>query len=277
MLSAALAAAPYTDASVPGPLADAVRAGLRAATVGEAFLGGYRAALHQLVPSLAGHAAALAATEEGPLHPRTVTTAVAGDRVTGRKRWITGAPGADRAVVLARAGADGDRVALVAVIVALDGPGATLQAMPPTPFVPDVPHAELTLQDAPVLARVPGDGWADVVRPFRTVEDLHVHAAAAAYLLAVGERSGWGPEPMAALCAGLAALATLARRDPADPAAHLALAGVLAGLHATAASLPWSDADPDEAARWQRDAALLSVAQRARDARLAAAVGRLSP
>jgi acyl-CoA dehydrogenase len=264
--------------TAPEPFARAVRAGAASPGVGPAFLAGYRQAIAALVPSLGPpHLPSLAATESGPLHPREVRTTVRDGRVSGHKRYVTGAPGADRAVVLASAGQDGDRLRLVAVLVDLGGPGVTLRPMPPTPFVPEVPHAELDLDDAPVLDELPGDGWASVVRPFRTVEDLHVLGALLGYLSGVALRSGWPQETVCALTAVLAGLTALASADRDAPGTHLALAGVLAQLRAVLPTLPWQSADPDEAARWHRDRELLSVAERARQARLQAAWERVRP
>jgi acyl-CoA dehydrogenase len=264
--------------AAPETFARAVRAGAAAPGVGTAFLAGYRQAIAALVPSLGPPSLpSLAATESGPLHPREVRTALVDGRVSGQKRYVTGAPGSDRAVVLAGAGQEGDRLRLVAVIVDLGGPGVTLRPMPPPPFVPDVPHAEIDLDGAPALDVLPGDGWAAVVRPFRTAEDVHVLGAVVGYLSGVALRSSWPQEPVIGLTAVLAGLVALSSCDRDAPGTHLALAGVLAQLRALLPSLPWQSADPDEASRWLRDRELLAVAERARAARLAAAWERVRP
>jgi acyl-CoA dehydrogenase len=262
----------------PETFARAVRSGSESPGVGTAFLTGYRQAIAALVPQLGPpHLPSLAATEEGPLHPREVRTVVVDGRVSGHKRYVTGAPGADRAVVLASAGADGERLRLVAVLVDLGGPGVKLRPMPPTSFVPDVPHSELELDGAPILEELPGDGWARLVRPFRTVEDLHVLGAVLGYLSGVALRNSWPQETVSALTGVLAGLTALASADRDAPGTHLALAGVMVQLRAILPALPWQSADPDEASRWHRDAPLLLVAERARQARLQAAWERVRP
>lgn len=254
----------------PAPFYGAVLSGAAASGVGEAFLAGYRAAIVSLVPSLAPPLRpSLAATERGPLHPREVSTALADGRVTGSKRYVTGLPGADRLVVLATEGTEGERKKLVAVIVASDASGVKVSPMPSAPFVPDVPHAEVDLTEAPVLERIAGDGWADVVRPFRTAEDIHVIGAVAGYLAGLGARAGWQGDGMLALLASLSSLSSLAAAPVASPAVHLALAGCLSQIRALLPGLPWDRCDPAEVARWQRDLPLLSVAERARAARTA--------
>jgi alkylation response protein AidB-like acyl-CoA dehydrogenase len=227
--------------------------------VGTAFLAGYRAAVEHLTGVTSG---SLAATEDGPVHPRTVATRLQDGRVTGRKRFVTGVPGAERLVVLALAGEDGDRRDLRAVVVPTDR--VEVRPLGPFPFVPEVPHAEVVLDGVPVESVIPGDGWADVVKPFRTVEDLHVLAAVLAY---AASRAELGRDDLCAVLASLAALAALWRADPRDPTTHLALAGVFA--HGAVDRVRWPPGEEGE--RWTRDRPLLQVAQKARDARLAAA------
>lgn len=75
----------------------------------------------------------------------------------------------------------------------------------------------------PAFAEVlPGDGYDDYIKPFRTLEDVHVHLALGAFLLG-------------------------------DSAPH------------------WERVEPGERARWQRDQALLQIADSARAARTEAA------
>lgn len=272
-----LAVAPWLS-TTPGSFASAVRGGLVAHGVGPAFLSGYRAALASLVPSV-GEPLALAATEDGRLHPGRIATTlrVEGgvERLTGRKRYVTGVPGARWLVVLATAGRDGDRQRLVAALVDARAQGVTMRPMPPPPFVPEIPHAQIELDGVVVHRRLPGDGWADVVRPFRTVEDVHVVAAISGYLLSVASRSGWSAPTVAALSGVVAGLSAAVRADPAAAGTHLALAGLLEDFGALVDRLPWELVEPEEAARWRRDRPLLEVAQAARIARLERAWGRL--
>lgn len=243
-------------------------AGAAAQTVGQAFLGGYRAALTALTQD--ERPGALCVTEEGPPHPRAIACTWAGGRLTGTKRYVTGASTAEVLYVAARAGQDGDRAQLVVVAVDPSATGVTLEVQPPTPFVPDVDHAVVTFASAPTGDPMPGDGWADVVKPFRTVEDVHVLTALAAWMaVRTGDR-----EAREDLEAALAALDALSRVDPSDPVGHLALAGV---LRAVGPALERGGEALDAGARagWLRDRALLRVAGSAREARRQAAWERL--
>lgn len=258
----------------PSPVDRALVGGAVADRLGYAFAAGYDAALHALVPDLAADTAAcLCVTEAGGVHPRAIGTRLRDGRVTGRKTFVTLAGDADVLFVAASAGGDAERNDVRLVRVARASPGVHLAPLPPTRFTPEIAHYAVELDEAPVDAVLPGDGWARWVKPFRTVEDAHVAAASTAWLLRVARASGWPP----AITARLVALALALRETallPADaPSTHVALAGGFAALDAVVAAAEpcWADTDPGVAASWRRDVPLLSVASQARAARLEAA------
>jgi hypothetical protein len=158
--------------------------------------------------------------------------------------------------------------------------GVRVQPMPTTPFVPEVPHAEVVLDGVSVAADeiLPGDGYERYIRTFRTVEDVFVMAASAAHLLRVGLDAGWPQEVVARILASLSALEGLATEAVwKAPAAHLALSQVLVDLRGVAnpGAEHWQRVDPEIRARWQRDVPLLAVASEARFKRAEVAWGRL--
>jgi alkylation response protein AidB-like acyl-CoA dehydrogenase len=267
------------EAGLSSTVDRAVAAGVLAPCVGFAFAGGYREALRSLVPAVPpGAFAALCATEEGGGHPRAIRTTLApeGDRMRlrGAKRWATAAGGASRLLVVASEGADAQgRNRLAVVDLPADHPGVQLREMPPAPFAPEVPHFEVHL-DALVDAdaRLPGDGYERYLKPFRTVEDVHVTAAILGHLLAEAGRHRFPRELRADLLAPLAALRGMTA-SPSSPATHLALDALFRGLDGLLARLddPWSRADADGFARWQRDRPLLAIAGKVRAARTEAA------
>ena len=77
----------------------------------------------------------------------------------------------------------------------------------------------------------------------------------------------------AVLPSTLAAVRTLAEGPPLDPSVHVALAGVLAAarMFLERIEMHWSLVDEGTRAMWNRDRAILQVAQKARDARREAA------
>ena len=152
--------------------------------------------------------------------------------------------------------------------------------MPPTSFVPEVPHARVRLDGVRVerSAVLEGDAYVKIVKPFRTIEDIHVHAASIAYLVAEARRRGWPQGWIERAVMLLHALARLATLDPLASATHVALSGALGlgeKLVAEADALWSNSGDDPAAARWARDRKLFGVAAKARVQRLAAAWSRL--
>jgi acyl-CoA dehydrogenase len=259
------------------PFERALAMGFVADRVGHAFAGGYQAALQALVPSLPlSGIASFCVTEEGGNHPRSIRTRLeakaGGYVVTGSKKWSTMAPLADVLVVVATEGSDdAGRPKLRAACIGVGTPGLTVTRMPAPPFVPEVPHAELLLDGVKISASavLPGDGYADYTKAFRTVEDCHVNAGLVGYLLSVAFRSAW-PDPVRERLALLAvAIGAVAGLDSRRAETHVALAGFLAAEAALVAEAEphWSLVSDAERERWYRDRVLVHVASKAREAR----------
>jgi acyl-CoA dehydrogenase len=255
----------------------AVAAGVVADRLGLAFAAGYRSALLALTGE-AGFAA-VCITEQGGAHPRAIETRLErrGDTVvlTGAKAWATLAGGARMLLVAASIGREGDRNDIRMVRVPADAEGVRVEAMPATPFTPEIPHARVVLDAVvvPSTAVLDGDGYTRWIKPFRTVEDIHVMAAAAAHVVGVGRRAGWPAGVIAEGIAVIAALASLAERPPLDPAVHLALGGVLGGFAAWLERTGpcWAAVEAEVRQRWERDRPILGVAGKARAARFESA------
>ncbi len=266
------------------PAARAFAGGFAMDRVGYAFASGYVEALGSLVPSLVGVITALCATEKGGSHPRAITTRLTQDgdhyRATGQKGFVTLATHAEELVVVVSEGLDDhDRNRLKMVRLPRSREGLSLEMLPPTPFVPEIPHAKLTLDDVVVHRDeiLPGDGFEDYLKPFRTVEDLHVHAALVGYLIQLGRRHGWPRVEMTELAMIATAIYPLALAEPLDAAVHVALAGVLDRTHALVERIDWTTVDEVTKTRFLRDRPLLQVAGSARVRRLETAWTRLMP
>jgi len=299
LLAAPLEAAPCEDvaswwarhrlvaAEWDDPIALAIAGGAAADRIGWAFASGYQAALRALVPGLPADAvAAFCVTEAGGNRPKDIHTTLerdgdAGWRLSGSKRWTTLGPDGALFLVAARdAGVSGERPAIKLARVASNTPGLRVEPMPPTRFVPEVPHAELRFEGVALEAGalLPGDGYERYVKPFRTIEDAHVCAAQLAYTLREARRFAWPQEWIERALALLEALRAIAHEDPASAATHLALAGALATLDVLLrqADTLWARApDADARARWLRDRPLGGVAAQARALRTARAWQRL--
>jgi acyl-CoA dehydrogenase len=264
----------------------ALAGGFRADRLGFAFASGYHAAHRSLFPMLPGDKpCALCATEPGGAHPSAIQTKLtdtgSGWKLSGAKTFVTLGTRAELLLVVATEGQDAQgRNRLRMVAVDAKRSGVHVAALPELPFVPEIPHAELTLEDVAVASNevLPGDGYARYLKPFRTVEDCHVHLAALGWLFQVARRSGW-PEPLREELLALAVMMRgLAQADPADSTTHLALGGALAlAKQAIEKCEPlWAQTDATTRERWARDKKLLDVAGKVRAKRLEAARQRAS-
>lgn len=268
-----------TRAARTGPtIEQAIASGFQADRLGYAFLGGYAAAIRALDSSLGpDDLGALCATEAGGGHPRAIETTLRDGRLDGTKQFVSGGSLATHLLVIATAGtnADGTKQLKLASVGAR-APGVTVEDLPPLAFAPEIPHGVVTFRAAPVERVFEGDGSLQALKPFRTMEDLHVFGAALGYLVRVGRRSGWGQGVLERLLAAVATVRHLAAQPVDDPETHLGLAGFLASVRELVASLDWSQVQPDEAARFQRDQALLRIAEKVREARRQKAWARLA-
>jgi hypothetical protein len=154
--------------------------------------------------------------------------------------------------------------------VSSDAPGVTVKTHEPSSFVPEVPHASVVFDGVWVSELLPGDGYTAWLKAFRTIEDIHVHGALLGYLIRVGREFHWPQEVVEAALVPLLALDALAAGDPLSPVVHRGLGGAMAATRAVleAAEPHWGRVDAAVRERWERDKRLLSVAGRARAARL---------
>jgi acyl-CoA dehydrogenase len=272
-----------TTEGLAAPVDRAIAGGFSADRVAYAFAAGYQAALLALVGDTAAEGpVALCITEQGGAHPRAIATMLrpaegGGFLVDGQKRWTTlSGDGGGTLLVAASTGAGEDgRNRIKLVRVDANAAGVTMTPMAETPFVPEIPHAEVRFEGVRVAenAVLPGDGYDRYIKPFRTVEDIHVHAAVMGYVFGVARKHSFPPAVRESIAALLAGVRALAFEDPLAPETHVALAGVL-GLARRIlddAEPCWATVDPETRARWERDRALLGVASVARAKRLESA------
>lgn len=273
-------------AGFDAPIERAIAGGFAADRPGYAFASGYQEALRHMLPHVADRKVALCATEPGGNAPKQMQTRIepdgAGYVMSGSKSYVTLGPYAEQLLVFAVAGADDQgRNRIVAVLVPTDREGVSVETLGPTPFVPEIPHARLSLDGVRVESseRLEGDGYSRYLKPFRTIEDVHVYAALLAWVVGVGRRADWPHEMLGELCAQLAACGSIARADYTSSAVHVALGGMVTTakrLLAESAEM-WSSVDAETRAMWERDRVLLDVAGKARARRFEVAWQRLTP
>ena len=256
----------FIDQLPDGTPADrALAAGLAADRVAYAFLGGYHAACDALMGPAPWPA--MCVTENGPPHPRTIECRWHEGHLTGTKTFVTGGPHAQTLHVLAVEPGDTDLRKLVVATVDARASGVSIEPLPPSSFVPEVPHGRVVFDNAPA-DRVVVDGWSAYVKPFRTVEDIHVNLAVVTYLARAIVRCDGSAEDIDTLAAVVHALHALCTQDPKSPATHRSLSGAIAMGRSVSDRLELPN---EEGERWQRDRRLLSIAEKARDARRQAA------
>jgi alkylation response protein AidB-like acyl-CoA dehydrogenase len=253
------------------PIHQAIIGGFVADRVGWAFASGYQAALRALFPDApADRICALCVTETDGNSPKAIKSSLKKEGKTwllnGAKRWTTLGPDGALFFVAARdEAASTERPAIRIARVSSGVPGLKIQVMPQTKFVPEVPHAQLEFENLKVKETeiLPGDGYDQYVKPFRTIEDIHIQAALLSYLMREGQRLSWPQGWLERLSALLAAMGKLSDMPAAHAETHIALAGALAisgGLIAETETF-WEAAAADPAAeRWKRDRELLKVA-----------------
>jgi acyl-CoA dehydrogenase len=262
----------------PDPVHQAIIGGFVADRVGWAFASGYQAALRALFPDAPGdRICALCVTEADGNSPQAIKSSLTKTSqdwtLNGSKRWTTLGPEGGLFFIAARdEAASGTRACIKIARVDSSAEGLKIERMPATPFVPEVPHAQLHFENLKIgeSAILPGDGYDQYVKPFRTVEDIHVQAAVLSYLMREGQRLSWPQDWLERLAALLAALGKLSDMPASHPETHIALAGALAisaGLIGET-EVFWQAAVADPAAlRWRRDRELLNIASSAREQR----------
>jgi acyl-CoA dehydrogenase len=225
--------------------------------------------------------AAFCATESGGVQPRAIETTLTpegdGFRLRGKKTFVTFGPAAELLWVVASRGSDEQGRRQLCIVAVQPGKGVTVEALPPLSFVSEIPHGTLDLDVAVSSEQVlPGDGYTRYLKPFRTVEDCHVHLAMLAWFIAVGRRANWPREQLAQLCCMVVTLRALACADASSSAVHVALGGALSQTSKLVESLDWDVVDAVTRQRFERDRPLLGVAGKARDQRLEAAWRKLA-
>lgn len=256
--------------------------GLAASGVGWAFACGYQAALARLDPESApgGTRMALCATEEGGGHPRAIRatlTSGGGDgryALTGRKAWVTLGAEAEVLLVVASVGVDPQgRNRLRVARVPSGRAGVQLEPRADTPFAPEIKHAHAVFEEVAVDEKelLPGDGYATVLKPFRTIEDTHVMAAVLGWAIGVARHSAWEPGWIEEAVALVVALRAIGATPPSHPGGHIALAGALTGTRRLLDAAAWENVEAGVRVAWERDRPLLAVASAVRAARLEAA------
>lgn len=292
LLAAPAVRGPYKDlrhvfkvhANCPftGTVERAIWAGFHADRIGYAFVGGYTSALQKLASTVEKlerplpARVCLAATESGGAHPKAIQSRL--DKqggalvLNGEKTFATLATESEEMLVVASRGMEAEgKNRLRVVRVKPSAKGVTMTPRKETPFAPEIPHAIVKFENVVVENEdvLPGDGYDQYLKPFRTIEDTHVLAAAVGYLAGAARTYGFSRDVIAECVSLSLSLVDVGARDATKPLTHVVLAGIFASAKRFIGALgdEWSKAEEEERNRWFRDLAFLLVAENARTKR----------
>lgn len=265
----------------------AVVAGFNAPCIAFAFAGGYQAALSRLLANAHSHSLTASATpasgfyslcitEKEGNRPRNIATTLAkADQdwvLNGHKTYVTGGTSADRLIIAATTGLSAQGLPSITMVnIPATRAGINVESLPTLPFIPELPHATVKFDNVKIAPEeiLEGDGYLQCVKPFRTIEDLHVELALIGLMIRHTPPTHQNRAAIEKLFALMGSLKQLVDMPSLDEATHLLLAGHRHFLLSIVEQLEseWEQNSPAFYAQWQRDRKLLSIAQSARDAR----------
>eukprot|EP01098_Paradermamoeba_levis_P015442 TRINITY_DN7871_c0_g1_i1.p1 TRINITY_DN7871_c0_g1~~TRINITY_DN7871_c0_g1_i1.p1 ORF type:complete len:385 (-),score=64.24 TRINITY_DN7871_c0_g1_i1:68-1222(-) len=198
------------------PFDVAVAGGFSSDCVAFTFASGYQAAMQYLLgDEFRNRRVALCATEgvkgAPPTSMATTLSPIASDstqkqfKVNGAKGFVTLGKFAEVLVVVAKEEKDGEsekidespnkknHVPLRLVLIDSKAPGVVIEERPKLPFIPEIEHSRVKFNEVVVGEKdvLRGDGWSRYVKPFRTIEDIHIHAATLGYLMRLAREWNW--------------------------------------------------------------------------------------
>ncbi len=248
-----------------------------------AFAAGYWAALYRLLPDLPRTPLpALCISEKHGPHPGKIKCRLDRDktvgwRLNGKKHFVTCGREAELLIVAASTGTSAEgQNKLHLVMVDRAQVGISVKPLEkPLAILPEISHGAVVFSDVTVPGTdfLPGDGYTTYIKPFRTIEDLHIMAAMGGYLLRIGTLFGWPHAAREQLLALLMTLRALARADYTAPAIHIAAGGAITALRSLLESIEscWDLVCSQTRHTWQRDRSVLDIAADARNRRLTVA------
>lgn len=254
----------------------AILGGRMSRDVGHAFVSGYQSALERLFGMESPMLASLCVSERGGNHPRAIETRLStdGDRfvLNGHKQFVSGAEDSQQLFVAATTGTSSEGYPTLKLVrVDARQSGVNVRPMPPLGFVPEISHGTVTLQDVRIAPDqvLPGDGYLQYIKPFRTLEDLHVLAALAAFRMGEAIESNWDKTEQALHLPPLLALRQLNTMPINAPETHLALFACREQMNVLFAATDdqYRQRNPEGFKRWERDRKLLDIAGKAQNQR----------
>ncbi|MBC2715265.1 MAG: hypothetical protein HF978_08160 [Desulfobacteraceae bacterium] len=275
----------YTESeSWEDPVDRAVVGGFVSNCIAFAFAAGYCSALQSLVPVLPKNAiTCFCITEEGGGHPRVIKSQLVpllndadqGKTFTlnGKKKYITCAKEADLFLVAASDGIRDDGKNSIRMIkIDSKTPGIKIVPMKDIRLVPEISHGELIFTDVTIFETdlLPGDGYIDYIKPFRTIEDLHISAGILGYLFRNACKYDWDRDIKESILSRIVSVRNLALSSSSAPEVHIVIGDVLKQIKELFKLLEpfWEKVGGEAKQAWDRDKTLMNIADKARTRRL---------
>ncbi|MBW1846358.1 MAG: acyl-CoA dehydrogenase family protein [Deltaproteobacteria bacterium] len=250
-----------------------------------AFAAGYWSALYCLIPSLPERTiTALCVTEKGGNHPKAIQTelvpASGKDEpvwlLNGSKKFVTCANEADMLLIAASTGiSPKGQNELRLVRVDNHTPGLLIKPIQDLPFIPEISHGELEIYNIQIAESqiLPGDGYTNYIKPFRTLEDLHVTSSVLGYLFRTACLFNWPQSVKEQILAFLPGIKTISLSNPLQSTVHIVFGGISSLFSSFIKSIEphWRLTDDKTRSQWERDKALLNISGKAQSQRLSSA------
>ena len=251
----------------------ALMGGVLADRTAYAFASGYLSALSLMFPEQSHDGfSSFCVTEEGGNSPREIKatlTQVDGKwLLKGFKTFVTGGREAEQLFIAVTTGdvIEGRKQIRVVRVLA-EQLGVTITELPELPFVPEISHATVRLDNVVVAPSdiLPGDGYSDYVKIFRTIEDVHVSMGILGFIARTAITTQWEEHLVEKILSLILANRQIGLMDPRCSMTHLALAGARQQLESLLEQVDaeWEKKDEKGFSFWQRDKPLLKIAGKA--------------
>jgi hypothetical protein len=152
-----------------------------------------------------------------------------------------------------------------------NAPGVSITPMKIN-LVPEISHCELAFTNVTVSKSdlLSGDGYEDYIKPFRTVEDLHISAAMLGYLFRNACRYVWDREIRQRILGCIFTIRNLTLSPPGAPSVHIVTGDALRQVkELIKVTEPlWEKVSEEKKEAWNRDKVLMNIAHKARNRRL---------
>lgn len=265
------------------PFSLALIGGRTSPSFSHAFLAGYQAALRALIPKAPLGLGAFCLSETNGNSPSQLQTQWQPQGLSGHKRFVTAGEWAQWLLVIAQqpnsTPAASERPLIKAVLIQCAEQTATaLEFMPnpPLAFMPDLPHGQVKFAQAQGQV-LPGDGWTDYSKVFRTLEDAYVLAATVAWLYQAAIIEHWPDTLIISFLGIIASLKEGLALGVQDHMAHVVLESAFMQFddlefELSAAMLKHQS---PLLAEWKRDKVVMNLGRKARAVRLEQALSKL--